>query len=363
MTMNHTKFYVQPLGLLRGFCATNGTFKCIAGGNIYFSAVKIIERSSDHISEDFVYVDALDDYLSHQSQEKINSIRSTLENISGPRAALHFQNGLELNWQKPVIQGVLNITPDSFSDGGKFEDLTNSLSQAEMMIGAGAGIIDVGGESTRPGASPISIETEKSRVKPVIKELSKKNCVISVDTRNAAVMTAAIDAGASIVNDVSALNHDSESINAVKRSHVPVILMHTKGTPEDMQDNPEYINVVLEIYDYLKSRIELCVTAGISIDKIIIDPGIGFGKTVEHNLQIVRNLALFHGLGVPILIGVSRKNFIGRITEEKTPSKRVYGSIAAAQICLDQGVQIIRVHDVEETTQALSLWNAAGTVK
>ena len=279
MTMNHTKFYVQPLGLLRGCSASNRKFKRIAGGNIFFSTVKIIEHSIDHMLEEFVYVDALDDYLSHQPQEKIKSIRSILENISGARAPLHFKNELELNWQKPVIQGILNITPDSFSDGGKFEDLSNSLSQAEKMISAGAGIIDIGGESTRPGAYPVSVKTEKSRVMPVIKELSEKNCAISVDTRNAAVMTAAIEAGANIVNDISALSYDTDSINIVNELGVPVVLMHAQGTPEHMQNKPEYKNVVLDIYDYLESRIEHCVAAGISKDKLIIDPGFGFGKT------------------------------------------------------------------------------------
>ena len=363
MTMNHTKFYVQPLGLLRGCSASDAKFRCIGGGNIYFSTVKIIECSIDHMSEEIIYVDALDDYLSNQSQEKANSISFILKNIVGPRAPLHFEKRLELDWQNPVIQGILNITPDSFSDGGEFEDFSSSLLHAKAMIGAGADIIDIGGESTRPGAASISVDVEKSRVMPVIKELSEKNCVISVDTRNAAVMRAAIEAGANIVNDVSALSYDTDSISTVKELGVPVILMHAQGAPEHMQNNPEYKNVALDIYDYLESRIKVCVAEGISKDKILIDPGFGFGKTVEHNLEILRNLALFHGLGVPILVGVSRKSFLGKITDEKTPSNRIASSIAAAQLCLDQGAQILRVHDVDETKQALSMWVAAGTTK
>jgi dihydropteroate synthase len=221
------------------------------------------------------------------------------------------------------------------------------------MVEAGAVIIDIGGESTKPGATPVSIQAELDRVIPVIEKISSLKVTISIDSRNADVMRDAIGAGASIINDVSALEHDAKSMDVVLETGAPVILMHAQGNPETMQDNPNYQCAVLDIYNYLEARINHCVRVGVSKEKIIIDPGIGFGKTVKHNVSLLAHISIFHGLGVPILVGVSRKSFIGKISGEEVAEKRVHGSIAAAQFCLDLGVQIIRVHDVAETAQAL----------
>ncbi|MBT5186835.1 MAG: dihydropteroate synthase [Kordiimonadaceae bacterium] len=360
--MKQSNYYVQPLGLLRGCSASGEHFECLAGGNIYFSALKIITRTGKGIQQEIVSVEGLRKYLDGLPSDKQDNLSRLIENIKKPRPSLMLNNGLVVNWKKPIIQAVLNITPDSFSDGGLFEDFDVSLSHAQKMIDAGADIIDIGGESTRPGAKPVSIESEKKRVLPIIKSLSGKNAILSIDTRNAEVMQEAVDAGAQIINDVSALSHNPENIEVVRKTHVPVVLMHAQGSPVTMQDSPEYENVILDIYDYLKGRIDFCIDAGISRDKIIVDPGIGFGKTVSHNLQIINNLSIFHGLGVPLLLGVSRKSFIGEISSTEIPEKRIAGSIAAAQVCLDQGAQIIRVHDVEEANQAFSVWNAIGQI-
>lgn len=358
--MDSPEIYVQPLALTRGLTVSGDKFKRLAGGNTYFSAIKIISRDNNNFEEEIINVDQIEDYLKSQSAEKSQKIRDILVQIERERPPLKLKDGHVINWNKPVIQGVLNVTPDSFSDGGEFEDSEKSVVHAKYMIGAGADIIDIGGETTKPGAAPVSIEDEKERVLPVIEKLADLDIPISIDSRNSGVMLDAVKSGAHIINDVSALEHDPQSINTLKELEVPVILMHAQGSPENMQDNPHYDNVVLDIYDYLKSRIEYCLSAGIVKNNIIVDPGIGFGKTLDHNLQLLANISLFHGLGVPLLIGVSRKSFIGKVTAEEIASKRVPGSIAAAQVCLDQGVQIVRVHDVEEASQAISIWNAIG---
>lgn len=356
--MDKIKFYVEPLGPTGGLTVSTDKFLNLGGGSLNFAALRIITRDGNKITTETLSAFELQNYLSHQSNDKRQKISALLKNISCKRLDIELRGGHVLKWDKPIIQGVLNITPDSFSDGGNFDDFEKSFVHAEQMIASGAGIIDVGGESTKPGAVPVSIDAEKERVLPIINELSSKNIPISIDSRNADVMEVAIKAGADIINDVSALEHDERSVAVLKEMQVPVILMHTQGNPENMQEKPEYDCAVLDIYDYLKRRIEFCLSAGISKDKIIIDPGIGFGKTVSHNLQILKSISLFHGLGVAILVGVSRKSFIGKITGEEVAAKRISGSIAAAQFCLDQGVQIIRVHDVEETNQAVSIWKA-----
>jgi len=357
---DNSRIYVQPLGLSRGLNVCSKKFNRIAGANIHFSAIKIISRTENNLEAEIINVDQIESYLKSRPEEKSRKIRAILDQIDRVRPPLKLNNGQTINWDEPFLQGVLNVTPNSFSDGGVYDDFDKSVLHAKNMIAAGADIIDIGGETTKPGAVPVSIEAEKKRTILIIEKLAHLNIPISIDSRNAEVMRDAVKSGAQMINDVSALEHDRESINTVKELDVPVILMHAQGNPETMQDNPQYDNAVLDIYDYLKARIEFCLSAGISGDKIIIDPGIGFGKTIEHNLQLLANISLFHGLGVPLLIGVSKKSFIGKLIGEVEPSKRVPGSIAAAQTCLEQGVQIIRVHDVEEANQAVSIWKSIG---
>jgi len=262
---------------------------------------------------------------------------------------------------KTKIMGILNVTPDSFYDGGKYNKTELAIKHAEEMIEEGADIIDIGGESTRPWAVPISPEEEKERVLPVISELRKinKDIPISIDTYKSEVAEEAIDMGATIVNDVSGLQFDKNMPEVISKKNVSVIIMHIKGTPRDMQINPTYEDVVKEIKEFLKERIEYATENGINKRNIFIDPGIGFGKTTEHNLEILKRLKEFKELGFPVVLGTSRKSFIGRIlgTEENPipPEERLEGSIATYVWAVIQGVDILRVHDVKQTKMALKV--------
>ncbi|MEP4884749.1 MAG: dihydropteroate synthase, partial [Alphaproteobacteria bacterium] len=257
------------------------------------------------------------------------------------------------------IMAVCNVTPDSFSDGGDHATPERAIGFARAQMADGADIIDVGGESTRPGAAPVGLDEELSRVMPVIDALVAHGIPVSVDTRRAGVMRAAIDAGVSLINDVSALGDDPDALAVVAASDTPVILMHMQGQPGDMQDDPTYADVVHEVYDALAARVDACLDAGIAPDRITIDPGFGFGKTVDHNAALLAGLAQFHGLGCPIAVGLSRKSFIGALTGVEDPRDRVPGSIAAALLAIDRGAQIVRVHDVAATRQAFDVWRAA----
>ena len=254
--------------------------------------------------------------------------------------------------------GIVNVTPDSFSDGGRFLDPERAIAHGWHLIEDGADILDIGGESTRPGAQAITIAEEIDRVLPVIKGLKDSGVAISIDTRHAAVMRAALAAGAAILNDVSALTGDPESLAVGRDSDVPIVLMHMKGEPGTMQDDPRYDDVVMDIIGYLGDRIDACEAAGISRDRLIADPGIGFGQTVSHVLEVLESLAAFHALGVPLLLGVSRKRFIGAVDPRGKVGDRIGGSIAAALAGATRGAQILRVHDVRETVQALTVAKA-----
>ena len=263
----------------------------------------------------------------------------------------------DLSLECPRIMGVLNVTPDSFFDGGQHDQCSDAVDRALAMVEEGADIIDVGGESTRPGAELVSVDEELSRVIPVIEALAARtNALISIDTRKSEVMEAAVQAGAHIINDVSALTFDPNSLGVAASLNVPVILMHAQGTPEVMQDNPSYNHVLLDVYDYLSLRIQRAVEAGVRAENIIIDPGIGFGKSVFHNCGLLKGLSLFHGLGVPLLLGCSRKSFIAALSKNEPADQRLAGSLAALLLGARQGVQIFRVHDVAETVQALKIW-------
>lgn len=260
----------------------------------------------------------------------------------------------------PIIMGVVNVTPDSFSDGGQFLDVEKAIIHAQRLENEGADILDIGGESTRPGAKPVSVEEEQARILPVIEGLKKAGvkALISVDTRNADTMQKAIRTGADIINDISALENNPKSLDVIKKTQVPVILMHMQGTPESMQDKPDYENALQEIFNYLKERIKICTDAGIDQNKIICDPGIGFGKTLENNLNILKNINKFQELGCPILLGSSRKSFIEMICPDTPSDARLPGSLASALWGLQENVQIFRVHDVAETRQAFDVWRA-----
>ncbi|PHS77247.1 MAG: dihydropteroate synthase [Rhodospirillaceae bacterium] len=255
------------------------------------------------------------------------------------------------------IMGIVNATPDSFSDGGEAFAFEDAVRRGLQMCEDGAAIIDVGGESTRPGALPVGLDEEIRRTVPVIKRLVKAGALVSIDTRHALVMQAALDVGAKIVNDVSALTGEG-AVDVVAGSDADVVLMHMQGLPKTMQDDPSYKDAPAQVIAYLKERIQVCEEAGIAQNRIAVDPGIGFGKTVDNNLDILARLNLYNDLAVPVLLGVSRKSFIGAVTDEPDAQKRLPGSIAAALFAVEQGVKILRVHDVPETLQALNIWSA-----
>jgi len=261
--------------------------------------------------------------------------------------------GLSLDTSR--IMGVINVTPDSFSDGGEVFACKDAVARGRAMIKAGADILDIGGESTRPGSGEISIAEELRRVLPVIEALADSGAQLSIDTRHAEVMTRAIAAGAHIVNDITALTGDPAALQTVSDLGCPVVLMHMQGEPGTMQENPTYSDAPTDIRDYLQQRIDVCLKAGIEKSRIAIDPGIGFGKTVTHNLQLLNRIDALHGLGCAVVLGVSRKRFIGTLTGAAEPQARLPGSLAAVVYARTRGVQIFRVHDVAETRQALVL--------
>jgi dihydropteroate synthase len=254
--------------------------------------------------------------------------------------------------------GVVNVTPDSFADGGRFFEPAAAIAQALRLHAEGADIVDVGGESTRPGARPMSDDEEIRRVMPVIEALAERAVLVSIDTRKAAVMAAAIAAGARMINDISALQHDPESLGVAGASGLPVVLMHSQGEPATMQVQPTYDIAPLDVFDQLAKRVDAWTLAGFERSRLLIDPGIGFGKTVDHNLEILSRLGLYLGLGLPILLGVSRKSFIGRLAGGAPPEERLPGSLAAAVHGLAAGAAVLRVHDVAATQQAVAIWQS-----
>lgn len=265
----------------------------------------------------------------------------------------------QLDLTQPMIMGILNVTPDSFSDGGRFNTLDSALQRAESMLADGAAILDIGGESTRPGAPEVSVQQELDRVMPVLEKLKEIGAPLSLDTRRTAVMRAALQLGAvDLINDVSALE-DEGAVEAVTASNVALCLMHKQGNPDTMQQAPHYVDVVDEVGHYLLRRVELCRAAGITDARLLIDPGFGFGKTLEHNLQLLAGLRRIEAISrLPVLVGLSRKSMLGAITGEAVPAERLGASLAVALLSLQQGARIVRVHDVKASYQALQVWHA-----
>ncbi len=298
----------------------------------------------------------------HERGGGINTIPASdvptdvLHRLTCPRTPIA---GIDMNG--PRLMGILNVTPDSFSDGGQFDAPQAALDRALAMQADGARIIDIGGESTRPGAAKVAVATEVARTAPVIAAIRAQSDVpISIDTRKSAVGQAALSAGATMINDVAAFTYDPALADVAAKAGAPVCVMHAQGSPENMQDDPSYDDVLLDVYDFLAARVDAAVAAGIPRARIVVDPGIGFGKTVEHNLILLRGIALFHSLGCPILLGASRKRFISVIGGGDTSGDRVSGSVAIALFAARRGVQILRVHDIFATKQALDLEWAIG---
>jgi dihydropteroate synthase len=330
------KSYLRPLSLLFGPDARRAIeerWGCTLGGSrlIAFSKIEISERGDDG-----------------QSAPRVISYSEPLPSVEARRPPLC---GLALD--RPRIMGVINVTPDSFSDGGELAGAGAAIAHGEKLREEGADFLDVGGESTRPGSDPVSTEEEWRRIGPVISGLARAGHAVSVDTRKPEIMRRAAEAGALVINDVSALTYAAESLPTAAALGLPVILMHAKGDPKTMQVDPSYDDVVHDVFDALEGRIAACEAIGIARERLVIDPGIGFGKTVQHNLELLHRLTLFHALGVPLAIGMSRKSTIGALTGEKMASERVMGSLGAAVYAALVGAQILRVHDVKATKQAL----------
>ena len=265
------------------------------------------------------------------------------------------KNFSNFNFNKiPLIMGVLNLTPDSFSDGGKFNSLGKGINHAKKLLKEGVDIIDIGGESTRPGSQTVNSIQEWNRIKKILKKLKYFNT--SLDTRKADIMQKGINLGVNLINDVSGLSFDKNSIKILKKYKTPFVLQHSRGTPDIMQKNPKYKNVVLDIYDYFEDKIKFLRKNGILHNKIILDPGIGFGKNLKHNVMLLQSISIFHSLGFPIMLGISRKRFIGDIAEENDDKKRVGGTLSSSIFSLTQGVQLIRVHDVNEIIQGVKVF-------
>lgn len=349
--------YVRPLGVIHGQPAqqliASGHALAIQGDQSCYSALEVIVRAKGGIQRHVSAVTAFDPWRRVAPPAIRGVLEARLSNIAqAPRPFA----GIDLN--APRIMGVVNVTPDSFSDGGDHAHADAAIAHALSLVEAGADILDVGGESTRPGAAPVEPEEEQARVIPVVSALAEKGLTVSIDTRNSATMAAALENGAALVNDVTALTGDAESLRIVADKHCPVVLMHMQGEPQTMQSSPQYDFAPIDVFDFLAGRIEACRAAGIDASQIAVDPGIGFGKTLDHNLELISSLEMLLGLGVPLLVGVSRKSFIGHITGVDDPKARLPGSLVAGVQSASKHAHIVRVHDVAETRQALAVQGA-----
>jgi dihydropteroate synthase len=350
--------YLCPRGLLAGEEAGRavdaGQALPLAGGPLGFEALDVLWRAPKGPRQPTrLSLTDFQSWISSLKGEQSDEARRQLENLVRPRAVLASIN--PDSRIRPLVMGIVNVTPDSFSDGGRFLDPERAVEHGRRLIADGADILDIGGESTRPGAKPITVQEEIDRVLPVIERLKDAGMPISIDTRHAEVMRTSLAAGAVILNDVTALTHDPESLGVAAASGGPVVLMHMQGEPGTMQDNPRYDDVIMDILDYLSGRIEACEAAGLPRTRLVADPGIGFGKAPGHNLELLEGLAAFHALGTSLLLGASRKRFIGALDPKADKEGRLGGSIAAALAGAARGAQILRVHDVRETVQALAV--------
>lgn len=350
MTHSH---YLRPIALCDSPQSEEGEALRLAGGLVYASRFALIERQGAKVTARTRHsLPELKAALSGLPE----AVQTQFANLQLSHAPLQC-GARTIRLDQPQVMGILNLTPDSFSDGGQFMDNPDvAHAHAAAMVEAGAALIDVGGESTRPGAAAVWEGDELKRVIPAIERLSAMGAAISADTRRPAVMEAALAAGAHLINDVSALRHDPRSLEFAARSGAPVVLMHAPGEGEDLHADASYGDVVLDVFDWLAARRDAALAAGIPREKIVLDPGIGFGKSVAENLALLNALPLFHALGQPLLLGASRKRMIGALDNEAPAHQRLGGSLALAAKALDAGVQLLRVHDVPETVQAVRVW-------
>jgi dihydropteroate synthase len=351
------QIYLRPCAFIDTPIGFDGQAARLAGTMVYFSALEIIlTDGGKRASKALVRLTELDAHLDSLPVELGDKARKQFSNITSSRPALKL-GARNILLDQPRVMGILNCTPDSFSDGGRHGDDPEALARnGGAMAAAGAAIIDVGGESTRPGAPLVWEGDEIKRIEPAIRQLAASGTAVSVDTRKAAVMQAALSAGAAMINDISALLYDDRSIEIARVAACPVVLMHAPSQSSDPHKGGEYGDVLTEVYDWLEARVDAVEAAGIGRDSILIDPGIGFGKSLADNLVLINNLALFHGIGCPILFGASRKRMIGALSNEAAAEARLGGSVFLAMKAVEQGAHIVRVHDVPETVQAIHVW-------
>ncbi|MBW8783579.1 MAG: dihydropteroate synthase [Novosphingobium sp.] len=349
--------YIRPIAFADSPQSEEGEMVRLAGGMVYASRFALIVREDGKIIERrrvsapamAEALAALPEALATEGEAQWAALR-----FAHPPLQL---GSRRIRLDQPQVVGILNVTPDSFSDGGQFlDDPDAANAHAAAMLEAGAAMVDVGGESTRPGAAAVWEGDELKRVIPAVERLAAMGAAVSVDTRRVAVMEAAVAAGAQIVNDVSALRHDPRSLEFVARAGIPVVLMHAPGTGDNLHGGASYGDVVLDVFDWLRARRNAVIGAGIPRERIILDPGIGFGKSIADNLALLNALPLFHTLGQPLMVGASRKRMIGALSNEAPAHRRLGGSLALALKAMDAGVQLLRVHDVTDTVQALRVW-------
>lgn len=346
-------WYLRPIAIAQSPQSEEGEAVRLAGGMTYASRFALIERTGGKVVARRRYsvreLEAALPGLPDEARIQWDDLRRAHAPLQcGPRT---------IRLDQPQVMGILNVTPDSFSDGGQFmDDPEIALAHAATMVESGAAIIDVGGESTRPGAAAVWEGDELKRVIPAVERLARMGAAISIDTRRPAVMEAALAAGAHLINDVSALRHDPRSLEFAAASGAPVVLMHAPGEGEDLHGDGAYGDVVLDVFDWLRDRRDAALAAGIARARILLDPGIGFGKSITENLALMNALPLFHALGQPVLLGASRKRMIGALSNEAPAHQRLGGSLTLALKAMDAGMQLLRVHDVAETVQALHVW-------
>ena len=350
------KYYTRPCNFYYGNYARKlikekKAFSLAGYPNIAFDQVEIFQRKKKQLTESKFYSIKK---IKELNKEIFPIIKNDLKNITLKRKSI-----LGLKFHVPLIMGALNITPDSFSDGGLFFEETKAYDQTKLMIDSGATIIDIGGESTRPGSKTVDEKEEWQRVKNTVIKLKKNfpKTLLSLDTRKSYVMNNGIDNGVDIINDVSGLNFDKRSFDLINSKKIPFILHHMQGTPKTMQNNPTYDDVLLDIFDFFEEKINFCIRKNYKKEFIILDPGIGFGKNLDHNLRLLSKISIFHSLGCPILIGTSRKRFIEHIVTKFDTPDRTGGTLASVLYGLSQGVQLFRVHNVKEINQGMLVFN------
>ena len=350
------RLYLRPEGFIDTPVGRDGEVARLACGLLWFAAYELIAVVDGvRVAQASVPVSALPAMIANLPGRQAARLRTLAQAISAPRASLTM-GARTVRLDQPQVMGILNITPDSFSDGGKHGEPEDAARAGFDMGLAGAAIVDVGGESTRPGAAAVWEGDEVARVVPVVQALAASGAAVSIDTRKAGVMEAALAAGAGLINDVAALAWDDRALAVAAKAGCPVVLMHSPDPAKGPHGDGGYRDVVVDVYDWLERRIDAVVAGGVDRSRILVDPGIGFGKTLADNLALLNGLTLFHGLGCAIVLGASRKRMIGALSNEAPVEQRLGGSVALALFGADRGAQVVRVHDVAETVQALRIW-------